>query len=54
MNITYKEFEVLTTIEHEKNKLSQRKISELTNLSLGTINKIVTDLYDNKLIDKEN
>lgn len=54
MNITYKEFEVLTTIEKEKNKLSQRKISELTNLSLGTINKIITDLYNNKLIDDEN
>lgn len=54
MNITYKEFEVLTTIEREKNKLSQRKISELTNMSLGSINKIITDLCNNKLIDEEN
>lgn len=54
MKLTYKEFEVLTTIEKEKNKLSQRKISELTNLSLGTVNKIITDLYNNKAIDEEN
>lgn len=54
MNLTYKEFEVLTTIEREKNKLSQRKISELTNLSLGTVNKIITDLYNNKAIDEDN
>ena len=54
MNLTYKEFEVLTTIEKEKNKLSQRKISELTNLSLGTVNKIITDLYNNKAIDEDN
>ena len=43
MNITYNEFTVLTTIEKEKTKLSQRKISELTNLSLGTINKIISE-----------
>lgn len=54
MNLTYKEFEVLTTIEKEKNKLSQRKISELTNLSLGTINKIITDLFNKKAIDEDN
>ena len=54
MKLTYKEFEVLTTIEKEKNKLSQRKISELTNLSLGTVKKIITDLYNNKAIDEEN
>ena len=44
MKITYNEFLVLTTIEKEKEKLSQRKLSELTKLSLGTVNKIVSDL----------
>ena len=29
MNLTYKEFEVLTIIEREKVKLSQRKISRV-------------------------
>lgn len=54
MELTYKEFEVLTTIEKEKEKLSQRKISELTNLSLGTVNKIITDLLMEGLINEDN
>ena len=51
MKLTYNEFEVLTTIERNDKKLSQREISSITNLSLGTINKIVSELEDNKLID---
>lgn len=54
MNLTFKEFEVLTTIEREKQKLSQRKVSELTKLSLGTVNKVITDLYEKKAIDNDN
>jgi len=54
MKITYNEFLVLTTIEKEKEKLSQRKISELTKLSLGTINKIISDLVKNKYITEDN
>ena len=54
MKITYKEFEILTKIEKEKEKLSQRKLSELTNLSLGTVNKIITDLLEKKLITEDN
>ena len=54
MKITYNEFLVLTTIEREKDKLSQRKLSELTKLSLGTINKVVTDLLKNNYIKEDN
>ena len=54
VKLTYNEFLVLTTIEKEKDKLSQRRLSELTKLSLGTINKIVTDLLKNNLITSEN
>ena len=54
MKLTYNEFLVLTTIEKEKDKLSQRRLSELTKLSLGTINKIVSDLLKNNLITSEN
>lgn len=54
MNITYNEFLVLTTIEKTKEKLSQRKISELTKLSLGTVNKIISDLLKNKYICEDN
>ncbi len=54
MKITYNEFLVLTTIEKEKEKLSQRKLSELTKLSLGTINKIISDLLKNGYITDDN
>ena len=54
MQITYNEFLVLTTIEKEKGKLSQRKLSELTKLSLGTINKIISDFLKNKYINEDN
>jgi CTP:phosphocholine cytidylyltransferase-like protein len=54
MKITYNEFLVLTTLEKEHEKLSQRKLSELTNLSLGTINKLVSDLLEKDYITTDN
>ena len=54
MALTYNEFEILTVIEREKNKLSQRKISELSNLSLGTVNKTITNLFNQNFIDNNN
>ena len=53
MKITYNEFEVLTLLERENKKLSQRSISELTDLSLGTVNKIISDFQEKKLIDED-
>lgn len=54
MQLTINQFEVLTTIEENEKKLSQRDISKETKLSLGTINKVISELLENKLIDKEN
>lgn len=54
MDLTYNEFEILTVIEREKSKLSQRKISELSNLSLGTVNKIVSTFANDNLINEDN
>ena len=54
MNLTYNEFEILRVIEFKKERLSQRKIAELTNLSLGTVNKILSDLSAKGFIDNEN
>lgn len=54
MKLTCNEFEVLTTIEREKKTLSQREISKQTDLSLGTVNKIICDLFEKKLIDSNN
>ena len=50
MKLTYNEFEILVCIEKEKRELSQREISKTTNLSLGTVNKTIAGLLDNKLI----
>ncbi len=46
MKLTYNEFLVLTTIEKYKESYSQRKLSELTGLSLGTVNKVIKILLD--------
>ena len=54
MKLTYNEFLVLTTIEKEKKSFSQRILSDLTGLSLGTINKIISLFFENKLIDESN
>jgi len=52
MGLTYNQFEVLTIIEKKRKKLSQRELSKETKLSLGTINKIISELLENGLIDK--
>lgn len=54
MELTYNQFEILTTIEREKSKLSQRNLADLSGLSLGTVNKVVSDLLNENLIDKNN
>lgn len=54
MKFTYNEFEIITIIEREKTKLSQREISKLSGLSLGTVNKVISALLENKLITSDN
>lgn len=54
MKFTYNEFEIITIIEREKTKLSQRKISKLSGLSLGTVNKVVSSLLEKELITSDN
>ena len=54
MKFTYNQFKVLTIIESEKEKLSQRDISKFSGFSLGTVNKIISELFDNGLINKDN
>ena len=54
MDITYNEFEILTCIEKENRELSQREISKATNLSLGTVNKTITNFLERKLINEDN
>ena len=54
MKLMYNEFEILVCIEKENRELSQREIAKMTNLSLGTVNKTITSLIDNKLINENN
>lgn len=53
MELTINQFEILTNIIVENDKLSQRRISELTGLSLGTVNKTLLELSDNNYITDE-
>lgn len=46
MNLTRKQFDVLASIEENKESLSQREISEKTGYGLGTINKVMKELTD--------
>lgn len=54
MELTYNQFEILTIIEREKSKLSQRNLADLSGLSLGTVNKTVSELLNENLIDSNN
>ena len=47
MKLTMNQFEVLVAIEREKRKISQRELSNITKLSLGTINNTITELIKN-------
>lgn len=54
MKLSKNQFELLVVIEREKNKLNQRELARLTNLSLGTINKIIIELKNANFIDENN
>ena len=53
MKISNKEFEVLVALERDRKKIPQRELVNITNMSLGTINKVISDLLKNKLIDDD-
>ncbi len=55
MSLTKKQFDILVAIEREKkDKYSQRNIASDTNISVGLVNKIISELLDNGLIDVKN
>lgn len=54
MNLTKKQFDVLVAIEsNTKTKYSQRDISNDTNISVGGVNKVISELIEIGLIDLE-
>lgn len=44
--LTRKQFDILETLISEKTPLSQRKIEELTGISLGSVNRTIKELSD--------
>lgn len=50
MTLTKKQFDVLTLIERMQSAPSQRIIAKKTGISLGTINKIMTELTEDALL----
>lgn len=50
MTLTKKQFDVLTLIERMQSAPSQRIIAKKTGISLGTINKIMTELTEDSLL----
>lgn len=52
MELTKRQFDVLVAIEaNKKEKYSQRDIANDTNISVGLVNKIISELYESELID---
>lgn len=51
MSLTKKQFDVLTVLATENEKLSQRQLEEKTGHSLGTINKVMKEFTENGLIE---
>ena len=53
MNLTRKQFDILTIIEENNEKLSQREISEQSGYGLGTVNKIIKELIEMSYLTQE-
>ena len=51
MNLTLNQFETLVYIErHQNDKCTQRRLAKKLDLSLGVINKTLTELQDSEVI----
>ena len=50
MNLTKKQFDILEILTESNDPITQRQLEEKTGYSLGSINKIVKDLSEQKLV----
>ena len=50
MNVTKKQFDVLVCLEAHRGAISQREIAKQTGISVGSVNKILSDLGDKGLV----
>ncbi len=49
--LTRKQFDILTCIEQSKAELTQRELSEMTEMSLGSVNRTMASLVEQRLIE---
>lgn len=55
MSLTLNQFEILTLLEKKQDeKITQREIAKKSKLSLGNVNKVLTELQENELIKIQN
>ena len=52
--LTRKQFEILTCIERSEKQLTQRELSEVTKMSLGSVNRMINLLSEQGFIDNDN
>lgn len=50
--LSRKQFQILTCLEHDREKLTQREIANRTGMSLGTVNRNMTALAETGLVDE--
>ena len=50
-NLTRKQFDVLTFLEHCETKVNQREIAECTGMSLGSVNRTINCLLEQKYVE---
>lgn len=50
-DLNRKEFDILTCLERNGGELTQRRISEMTDMSLGSVNRSINDLNERGYID---
>lgn len=49
--LTRKQFDILICIEQSENELTQRELSEMTGMSLGSVNRTMTSLVEQGLVE---
>ncbi|BDE96006.1 sugar phosphate nucleotidyltransferase [Raoultibacter timonensis] len=51
-SLEYKEFKILSTLEASDSPMTQREIAAAVGFSVGTVNKVVSELVERNLIDE--
>ena len=51
--LTQKQFNILTCLERNRRGMTQRELAEATKMSLGSVNRTLSTLYDAALLDEQ-